>query len=49
MTLNEAIAIYLTLAHNPARSPHETRAFAAAWGVIFQEGERLIAGYSHKG
>lgn len=49
MTLTEAIAIYLTLANKSDRTPHETRAFAAAWGVILQDGERLVSNFSHRG
>lgn len=49
MTLQEAIIIYLTLAHKIDRTDHETRAFAAAWGVLHQEGDRIIAKFSHRG
>ncbi len=49
MTLMEAITIYLTLAHKMERTDHETRAFAAAWGVIYQEGDRIIANFVYRG
>lgn len=41
MTLIEAIAVYLTLAHQKDRTDQQNRAFAAAWGVIFREGDRI--------
>lgn len=49
MTLTEAMAVYLTLMHKQDRTPQETRAFSHAWGVIFQEGERIALFYQHKG
>ena len=45
MTLVEAMAVYLTLMHKPARTPQEEKAFHAAWGKIFQEGERITMFY----
>lgn len=48
MTLTEAMAVYLTLVHRPARSPHEEKAFQAAWGVIFREGERIALFHGYK-
>ena len=41
MTLTEAMAVYLTMMHKPARTQQEERAFQIAWGVIFREGERI--------
>lgn len=40
MTLEEALAVYLTL-QNQEPGKRDDRLFAEAWGVIWQEGERI--------
>jgi hypothetical protein len=42
MTLMEAITVYLTLFRKPNRTQQENAAFAAAWLVLSQEGDRIV-------